>query len=428
MGVLLVNCGEIAHMGLGKAFEPLVGEAMMNKADNVHMPGMGILMSESSVVRIDDSESLHSEYAPWWDGSDDTMGEMSVLDAAGKAVIPGLVDSHTHLLWGGDRSSEMRLRQAGMTYRQIAETGGGIAKTVRSTRGLSVQDLMELGISRANRAIMTGTTVMEAKSGYGLDTKSELRLLQAISDVDRFCDAKILPTWLGAHDFPGGSSRQEYLEELLSEQIPAVAEQGVAMWADVFCEEGWYSIDETEDVVRAAEEYGIPSRLHVDEFADSGGLALAAELGAVSGDHVAKSSFESRQAASESGTMQTFLPGTPLVLGLPMDAPLSSCIENEWAFSIATDYNPNCRILSMPFIGSLVTTRMGMDPFAALVAATRNPATTLSQADITGTIAEGSRADMSVIWSDSVDGWCQTPGENPISFTIVGGSIVNRNK
>ena len=427
MGVLVANCGEIAHMNDGDASKPLVGAAMIDKEANAHPPGMGILVSGSSIVRVSDSESLCSEFAPWWDGTDSKIGDIQVLDAAGKAVIPGLIDSHTHLLWGGDRSSEMRLRQAGMSYREIADAGGGIAKTVRSTRSLSVDELTQIGISRANRATRTGTTVMEAKSGYGLNTESELRLLQAIYEVDQHPNVKILPTWLGAHDFPHRRSREEYLEELVCEQIPAVAEQGVAMWADVFCEEGWYSNEETEVIVRAAAEHGIPSRLHVDEFADSGGLALAAELGAVSGDHVAKSSPDARQAASDSGTMQTFLPGTPLVLGLPMDAPLASCIENEWAFSIATDYNPNCRILSMPFIGSLVTTRMGMDPFAALVAASRNPATTLDNPEVTGTIAEGLRADLSVIWSDSVDGWCQTPGENPISTTIINGSIVNSN-
>ena len=425
MGVLVVNCGEIAHMSAGIASKPLVGAAMMDKEANVHPSGMGILVSGSSIHRIADSEALCSEYAPWWDGTDDTKGRIRVLDAAGKAVIPGLVDSHTHLLWGGDRSSEMRLRQAGMTYREIAEAGGGIAKTVRTTRELTIEELTQIGIYRANQATRTGTTVMEAKSGYGLDTVSELNLLQAMNDVDQHSNVKILPTWLGAHDFPHQRSRDEYLEELLSEQIPAVAEQGVAMWADVFCEEGWYTNEETEVIVRAAAEYDIPSRLHVDEFVDSGSLALAAELGAVSGDHVAKSSFDSRQAASDSGTMQTFLPGTPYVLGLPMDSQLASCIENKWAFSIATDYNPNCRILSMPFIGSLVTTRLGLDPFAALVAATRNPATTLAHQEISGTLAEGSRADLSVIWSDSVDGWCQTPGENPISSTVINGSIVN---
>ena len=182
------------------------------------------------IDRVSDSESLCSEFAPWWDGSDAMVGEFRVLDAAGKAVIPGLIDSHTHLLWGGDRSSEMRLRQAGMSYREIADAGGGIAQTVRSTRGLSVEELTGIGVSRANRAAMTGTTVMEAKSGYGLDTESELRLMQAINEVDQNTNVKILPTWLGAHDFPHRRSREEYLEELVCEQIPAVAEQGAVSY------------------------------------------------------------------------------------------------------------------------------------------------------------------------------------------------------
>ena len=428
MGVLILNCGEVAHMGSGDTTLPLVGADMLDRGANILPAGYGIMIQDTKFDILGDSESLHSEYAPWWDGSEEKSGDLTVVDAKGKAIIPGLVDCHTHLLWGGDRSSEMRLRQEGMTYRQIAEAGGGIAKTVRSTRGMSLSDLCRIGMIRANQAVLTGTTVIEAKSGYGLETGAELRLLEAIKAIDDSSLVELLPTWLGAHDFPQGRQRSEYLEELVSSQLPAVAEQGIAKWVDVFCEEGWYTNDETENIVRASMEHGISSRLHVDEFEDSGGLALAAELGSVSGDHAAKSSVESRQAASDNGTMQTFLPGTPYVLGKPLDSPLNQCIENNWAFSLATDYNPNCRILSMPFIGNLATTRMGLDPFAALVAATRNPSTTLDDPSINGTIVESSRADLNILWSQSVDGWCQTPGENPIVTTIIGGSIVNLNR
>ena len=415
-------------MASGDASQPLVGAQMVDRGQNTLPGGQGIVIFESTIERIDDSESLQSEFAPWWDGSDSISGDMIVLDAEGRAVTPGFVDCHTHLLWGGDRSSEMRLRQAGMTYRQIAEAGGGIAKTVLSTRNMSLPELCRTGISRLHQAASTGTTVVEAKSGYGLNTESELRLLEAMDIINDSNPVKLLPTWLGAHDFPPGCTRGEYLEELINSQLPAVVEQGIARWADVFCENGWYSNDETETIVRAAAEYGLPARLHVDEFEDSGGLALAAELGAVSGDHAAKSSLDSRQAAAESGTMQTFLPGTPYVLGNPLDSPLSKCIEEEWAFSLATDYNPNCRILSMPFIGNLATTRLGLDPLAALVAATRNPSTTLDDPDVTGTIVERGRADINILWSESVDGWCQTPGENPVITTIIAGSIVNVNE
>ena len=319
VGVLIVNCGEIADMGSGDVSQPLVGAQMMERGQNTLPAGNGIVILESAIERIDDSESLQSEFAPWWDGSNSSSGDMIVFDAAGRAVTPGFVDCHTHLLWGGDRSSEMRLRQAGMTYRQIAEAGGGIAKTVLNTRSMSMPELCRIGISRLHQAASTGTTVVEAKSGYGLDTESELRLLEAMDIINDSNPVKLLPTWLGAHDFPSERTRGEYLEELVNSQLPAVAEQGIARWADVFCENGWYSNDETETIVRAAAEYGLPARLHVDEFEDSGGLALAAELGAVSGDHAAKSSPDSRYAAAESGTMQTFLPGTPYVLGNTLD-------------------------------------------------------------------------------------------------------------
>ena len=428
MGVLILNCGEVAHMSSGHPTQPLIGSDMLDREANILPAGHGIFMLNSKIEGIVDSESLQSEFAPWWDGSNNESGGLRVVDAKGRAIIPGLVDCHTHLLWGGDRSSEMRLRQAGMTYRQIAEAGGGIAKTVQSTRSMSLGELCQNGITRLNQAVSTGTTVVEAKSGYGLNTEVELRLLEAMRVIGDSSVVKLLPTWLGAHDFPQGRTRNEYLDELVSSQLPAIAEQGIAKWVDVFCEDGWYTNDETEHIVRAASEYDIPSRLHVDEFEDSGGLALASELGAVSADHVAKSSSESRQSAAEGGTMQTFLPGTPYVLGKSLDSPLNECIENNWPFALASDYNPNCRILSMPFIGNLATTRMGLDPFAALVASTKNPSTTLDEPDVTGTIEKNGRADLNILWSESVDGWCQTPGENPIVTTMIAGSIVNSNR
>jgi len=165
--------------------------------------------------------------------------------------------------------------------------------------------------------------------------------------------------------------------------------------------------------------------LHVDEFVDSGGLALAAELGAVSGDHVACSNAESRTKASESGTVQTFLPGTPYVLGRKIDSPINECIREDWSFAAATDFNPNCPILSLPFIGSLLSHRLNVDPIVSLASVTRNSASTMFDGkDVRGVISEGQVADLNILWASSADSWCQTPGSSPVNMTLASGNIV----
>ena len=396
---------------------------MTDRESNVYSSGMGILIEDSKIKSISESQSLQSEHAPDWDG-EFSSSSLSIIDAKGCAIIPGLVDSHTHLIWGGDRSSEMRLRQSGMSYKDISNIGGGIRRTVSRTRRMTLEEMVSIGLSRVTEASKYGSCAMEVKSGYGLDTETELRLLEAASIISMNSEVSIYPTWLGAHDFPPEINRSQYIDELLSVQLPEVASQGIARWCDVFCEDGWYTNEETESIVKQAKEMGLESRLHVDEFGDNDGLALAVELGSVSADHVAKSSPESRHKASEAGTMQTFLPGTPYVLGSNLNLPLIDCIENDWSFSLATDYNPNCRMLSLPLVANICCTRMGLDPLAALIASTKNPASTLGDKNITGKIAVGGLANLNIVWSSDVDGWCQTPGENPFTHTIISGNIV----
>ena len=289
--------------------------------------------------------------------------------------------------------------------------------------------MVDSGISRVQEFIRNGTTTLEAKSGYGLDLDSEVKLLESISEINRSTDIDLRATWLGAHDFPPEMGREDYVEHLIADQLPVISELSLAKWVDVFCEEGWFTNDQTEDIVKASKDYGMKSRLHVDEFVDSGGLALAADLGSVSADHVACSNDDARVSAAESGTVQTFLPGTPYVLGKSLELPIKKCISEDWPFSIATDFNPNCPITSLPLIGSFVTHRLGVDPIASLVAVTRNPATTMfDEEEPRGIISEGSIADMNVLWSSSADSWCQTPGSSPVRVTIKNGIIVNSNK
>tara|TARA_S200000501_G_scaffold230410_2_gene216121 strand:- start:171 stop:1463 length:1293 start_codon:yes stop_codon:yes gene_type:complete len=428
MRTILHNCGEIAHLSTGDDEDPLSGERLLDRESLVHPAGMAIMIRGGIIEKIAPSEEVLSEFAPWYP-SESTSGEVEVIDIGEMSVVPGFVDSHTHLPWSGDRTNELAMRLRGKTYQGIAQSGGGIMKTVRHTRSTPKRHLVTSGISRAQEFMRNGTTTLEAKSGYGLDLDSEIKLLESISEIDRSTSLDIRATWLGAHDFPPEMGRGEYVEHLISEQLPVISELSLAKWVDVFCEEGWFTNEQTEDLVKASEDYGMKSRLHVDEFVDGGGLALAADLGSVSADHVACSNDDSRVSAAESGTVQTFLPGTPYVLGKRLELPMNKCIREDWPFSIATDFNPNCPITSLPFIGSIVAHRLGVDPIASLVAATRNPATTMFDGEEPrGVLSEGSIADMNVLWSSSADSWCQTPGSSPVRNTIKNGIIVNSNK
>ena len=428
MRTILHNCGEIAHLSTGDDEDPLSGERLLDRESLVHPAGMAIMIRGGIIEKIAPSEEVLSEFAPWYP-SESTSGEVEVIDIGEMSVVPGFIDSHTHLPWSGDRTNELAMRLRGKTYQEIAQSGGGIMKTVRHTRSTPKRHLVTSGISRAQEFMRNGTTTLEAKSGYGLDLDSEIKLLESISEIDRSTTLDIRATWLGAHDFPPEMGRGEYVEHLISEQLPVISELSLARWVDVFCEEGWFTNEQTEDLVNASKDYGMKSRLHVDEFVDSGGLALAADLGSVSADHVACSNDDSRVSAAEAGTVQTFLPGTPYVLGKSLELPINKCIREDWPFSIATDFNPNCPITSLPFIGSIVAHRLGVDPIASLVAATRNPATTMFDGEEPrGILSEGSIADMNVLWSSSADSWCQTPGSSPVRNTIKNGIIVNSNK
>ena len=359
---IFVNAGPMAHFSTGDLTTALVG-LEMSSPEQIHSPGLGLVVESGTIRNIAESEEILAEF-----------GHTSKIhDFRGRAIIPGFVDAHTHLLWEGDRSNEIRMRQQGMSYAEIADAGGGIRHTVSQTRGS--QNLHTIGVERRQISLAHGTTALEVKSGYGLDTESELRLLQVYADMQsELKNPHLYPTWMGAHDIPHGIKRELYVEEILSEQLPAILDQGIATSADVFCEPGWFTIEDTEEICKAASKGGLSIRLHVDEFTNGDGLELAAELGAVTADHAIHSSDDARAAAAEAGTLQGFLPGTPYVMGSDAWPPIQQCIDEEWPWTLATDFNPNCQSLSIPMAGSLVTHRLKIDPIAALAAVTRNAA------------------------------------------------------
>ena len=430
MRYLLLNAGPIAHLDPNGVLGPIVGHQMSDSDALIYPAGMAILADGKSIQKIDHSEVLQSEFASQvkLDSTKPSLissGDLQVWDLAGRAVVPGLVDGHTHLVWAGDRSNEVALRQQGLSYRDIAEMGGGISSTVRETRAATHGELFSEGMRRVRTAQLHGTTFLESKSGYGLTTEDELKLLDVSNQLDGASNMQITHTWLGAHSIPSGVEKSDYIEELVSEQLPEVVKQGMAKYADVFCEDGWFTIEETEAICKAAQEVGLAIRLHVDEFSDSGGAQLAAELGAMTADHAAWSSSDARHQCNKAGVMQGFLPGTPYVLGSDHWPPFSECIENGWAWSLASDFNPNCHSLSLPFAGSLAVHRSGVSPLAALVGATRNSASSLLEGGSgLGTLTEGAPASLNVLWGENVDGWCMTSGQSPFVMTLCNGSWV----
>jgi len=415
---LFIQAGPIASLSprIDDNIGPLCGTTVPNLPLAIRESGDAFLVEDGIIVKIAPTTELIAE----WIGSS-VLENCVNLDF--KAVIPGFVDAHTHLLWAGDRSNEMRMRQRGMSYAEIADAGGGIRHTVQATR--DCQDFDAIIESRIQTAISLGTTALEVKSGYGLDTETELRMLETYSRMrQKYSDMTFHITWMGAHDIPTGQTRKEYVDSLLSDQLPAVLDQGYADSVDVFCEPGWFTTEDTEEICKAAVGGGLAIRLHVDEFVDGGGLNLAAELGARTADHAIHSDDDAREKAHMGGTVQGFLPGTPYVLGNDHWPPAKKCIANEWAWSLASDFNPNCQSLSMPMSGSLATHRMGVDPIDALVAATRNPATTLFDkgAILTeGILTVGAKANFNVLHSSLIESWCQTPGQSPIAQTYIMG-------
>ena len=345
------------------------------------------------------------------------------VDVGGKAIIPGFIDAHNHLLWAGDRFNEHNLRLEGKTYSEIANMGGGIMETVRQTRNVTSKSLYLIGLQRLKESLKNGTTHVEAKSGYGLSTEHELRLLAIVDQLKQQQGVpSIHSTWMGAHAKTPEHTYQSYTEEILADQLPNVLESGLAESADVFCEPGWFSVEQSEDILRAARLGGLDLRMHIDEFSDGGGGELAAEMKVRTADHAHHTPMETRHRMKESGVMTGFLPGTPYSNG--HDWPdFANVQRNEIPFSMATDFNPNCYINSIPFIGSLAVQRNSMTPFDALYCVTRQAAKSTPRADGLehGRLERGDVANFNILKSKHWESWCMTPSASPIESVCLEG-------
>ena len=338
-----------------------------------------------------------------------SLADFSRLDAAGGLVTPGLIDAHTHLVFAGTREAEWQMRSRGAGYLEILAAGGGILSTVAATRAATEAELAAAARPRLAEMLANGTTTAEAKSGYGLDTTTELRQLDVIGRLDAEGPIQLVPTFLGAHavapEFRGRpDATAAYVAAVIDEQLPAVAGQGIARFCDVFCERGVFDPEKTARVLTAARGYGLAMRVHADELLPSGGAELAAELGCVSADHLAAPSDEgvaalSRAAADGHAVVATLLPATSWFLGKHHFAQARRFIDAGIPVALATDLNPGTSpTTSLPLVMSIACLEMGLTPAEALAAVTVNAAHSLGLGAEIGSIEPGKQADL-VIWS-----------------------------
>jgi imidazolonepropionase len=361
----------------------------------------------------------------------------SSLDAGGRVVMPGFVDPHTHVPWSGERAAEFEMRVGGATYMQIMAAGGGITRTMRDTRRVTLETLVSETRSRLDRMLAAGTTTAEAKTGYGLDLSAELKQLDAIAELQGCHPVDLVPTFLGAHAVaPEYRDRPDaYVDLLIREMLPAVAarwgalrlrfDPGWPLFCDVFCEEGAFDLAQSRRILEAARDQGFGLKMHVDEFAPLGGTPLAVELGAVSADHLVTTPPAHIALLAGSKTIAVSLPGTPFGLAQRDYTPARTLIDQGGALALATDLNPGtCWCESMQFIVALACRYLRLLPAEALAAATINAAYAVGLGDRMGSLEAGKLADLLVLDVDDYRMLGYRFGTNLVRTVIKRGKVV----
>jgi len=322
--------------------------------------------------------------------------DIEVLDARDRVALPGFVDSHTHAVFAGSREDEFALRAEGRSYQEIAAGGGGILSTMNATRGATKKELLRSGNRRLNSMMMHGTTTAEIKSGYGLSPEAEVKMLDVVCELRRDHFMTVMPTFLGAHAVPPefAGRKDEYVSLICDYMIPHIAERKLADFCDVFCESGYFSREDAERILRAAQAKGIRPKLHADQLTSGGGAELGVRLNAASVDHCELTSADGIAALASSPTVATVLPGSSFFLNHAY-APARAMIDAGCAVAIATDFNPgSCMSFSMPTMMTIACTHMGMSPEEAITACTLNGAAALGLSADYGSIEVGKRADI----------------------------------
>ncbi|MBW1636866.1 MAG: imidazolonepropionase [Deltaproteobacteria bacterium] len=348
------------------------------------------------------------------------------IDCKSRCMIPGFVDPHTHMCFAAERESEFQMRLDGMAYLDILKRGGGILSSVDGVKKATVEELYENCLKHALKALSLGTTTLEIKSGYGLDTENELKMLRAIGKVSRTTPQDVVATFLGAHAVPAAykDDPDTFIDLVITEMLPAVSRQGVATQCDIFCEKGVFTIDQGRRLLRAAKELGMAVKIHADEVHDLGGAALAAELGAISADHLLAANDENIIKMARAGVVANLLPATAYSLKKPY-ARARKMIDNRLPVALATDCNPGSSYTeSMPFVIGLAILNMEMSPAEALTAATLNSAYSTGVADRCGSLDPGKQADLLLLDGESPAILAYHAGVSPVARVYKHGEKV----
>ncbi|MED4689708.1 imidazolonepropionase [Peribacillus frigoritolerans] len=354
----------------------------------------GSIWMESGLIQaVGTTKELEKLYA-------DRMHEAEVFDATGHLVTPGLVDPHTHVVYGGSREREFEMRLEGATYMDIMNGGGGIHATTRMTREASEEELMEQTIRRLDSFLAHGVTTVEGKSGYGMNLETELKQLRVMKKLQEEHPIDLVPTFMGAHAVPKDykGREDEFVDHLINDMLPIVAEEKLAEFNDVFCEKGVFTPEQSERILKAGKKYGLIPKIHADEIEPYGGAELAAKIGAISAEHLLKASEEGIQAMAKSGTIACLLPATALYLREDA-APGRRMVDEGVAVAISTDCNPGSSpTTSMPLVMNLACISMRLTPAEALTAATYNAACAINRQEKIGSLEVGKQADV-VLWN-----------------------------
>lgn len=392
---------------------PKTGAAM---ADIGIIPDGALLAEAGKIIWVGPTAELPVRNEEQWE----------VIDAAGKCVMPGFVDSHTHMVFGGYRAEEFFWRLGGVPYLDILERGGGILSTVQATRAAGLAELKTLAARRLENMLAMGITTVEGKSGYGLDKETELRQLAVMADLNREQPVEIVPTFMGAHAVPPEykGRTDEYVDYIIKEVLPAVAKQEVAEFCDVFCEQGVFSLEQSRRLLKAAQGLGLKAKLHADEIVTLGGAELAAELNACSADHLLQASDAGIAALGKAHTVATLLPMTAFCLRESY-ARARVMIDSGVAVALATDYNPgSCFSHSIPLVAALAAMQLEMKSDEIVTALTINGAAAVNRADKVGSLESGKQADIVILTYPSHSFLVYHTGMNIVDKVIKRGQLV----